>query len=286
MPFQQQGPLVYLHVGHDTYCYDTRLKPVGAGAMGTVYFGRNIKTNRATAIKMVNPKYASIQSVRNRARAESSMAFRHPNLIEMVGCCENHPSQGPMFILSNFISGVTLDQHVDRYLRPMNDAVARICRTIFPVLDALSYLHSSGITHLDIKPTNIMVEKGHSNIRLMDMGIAYTRDDHEITSPGLLGTPGYAAPEQYVQPGEHLQVDCRTDIYELGVTLYELLAQEKPHDMQSAPDIAGVPKPVMKVIRKATAYYADDRYQKAAEMKTALRDALMPRSWWQKLLGK
>lgn len=286
MPFQQQGPLIYLAVGRETYCYDSRQQPVGSGAMGTVFRGKDLRTSRPVAIKMVNPRYATIPSVRKRARAESSMAFRHPNLIEMLGCCENHPSEGPMFILSNFITGVTLDKHVDKFVRPMKDWIPRICRTIFPVLDALSYLHTKGITHLDIKPSNIMVEHGHSNIRLMDMGIAYTRDDEEITSAGLLGTPCYAAPEQYVQPGEHLSVDPRTDIYELGVTLYELLSREKPEDIGRAPDIPGVPRPIMKVIRKATEYYPDDRYQTAAEMKRDLKDALRPRSWWEKVLGK
>lgn len=257
----------------ETFVYDVRQKPVGRGAMGTVYMGVSTRDRRPVAIKMVNPQYANIPSVRRRARQEADLQFRHPHLIEMLGCCDFGTPQGPMYIVSNFIKGITLDEHVKQNLANFPDRVNRVCQSVMPVLEALDFLHEKNIYHLDIKPGNIMVENGR-NIRLMDMGIANARGEAEITSAGLLGTPGYAAPEQYVEPGKPMQIDGRTDIYELGVTLYELLAGEKPNP-QSPAHIRGVNNAVMKVIWQAMAHNPDHRFQTARQMHQALQQAIV-----------
>ena len=139
---------------------------------------------------------------------------------------------------------------------------------------------------MDIKPSNIMIENG-SNIRLMDLGIAYAADVANLTSPGLIGTPKYAAPEQYVEPGQHsLPIDGTTDIYELGVTLYELLTGFNPFESSSReetlrrqrteilPFVQGVPESVVSVLRKATAKLQPERFRTALEFKQALQQAL------------
>ena len=268
----QRGYEIFMYAHNETFVYDMRQRPVGSGAMGTVYRGRSLRDNRSVAIKIVNPAYAAIPSVRRRARQEANLAFRHQHLIEMLGCCETADPRGPMFIVSNFINGIPLDKHVKENLANFPDRVERVCRTVIPVLDALEYLHEGNIFHLDIKPSNIMVENGR-NVRLMDLGIANARGEAQITSAGLLGTPGYAAPEQYVTPGEAIKIDARTDIYELGVTLYELLAGTKP-DPQKTEDIKGVSPAIMHVIRKAIAKQPDNRFSSAKQMRQALEDAL------------
>lgn len=281
------GNEVFLRVGRDWYHYDASQRPLGAGAMGTVYLGRNCQDSHdLVAIKQVNPAYASLQPIRDRARLEASLAFRHRNLVEMIGCCEDGNLRGPMFIISRLVQGVTIDRYVNRTFANRDDRVERIIKCIFPVLDALDYIHSKGIIHLDIKPSNIMVENG-SNIRLMDLGIAYTHAHPGMTASGLLGTPGYAAPEQYIQPGQTtLPFDATTDIYQLGATLYELISGVKPY--QNDPDkldpIPGVAKWIMKVIAKSLAPEQAGRYSSARQFRTALNEAILYKpKFWERL---
>ena len=213
----QKGDEIYLCVNGEWFFYNQTEPPLGAGAMGTVYLGRSCQTQERVAIKRVVDKYANVPSIRERAKLEASLLFRHRNLVEMIGYCELNPYNGPIFIVSRLVQGITLDEHVNTHLRNRKDAVKRICESLYPVMDALDYLHQKGIVHMDIKPANIMIEHG-SNIRLMDLGIAYTPDSVSMTSPGLIGTPKYAAPEQIIEPGQvQLTVDKTTDIYELGV---------------------------------------------------------------------
>lgn len=282
----QKGNDIFLRVGEEWFCYNQTEPPLGEGAMGIVYLGRSCRTNERVAIKRVVDKYANIPSIRERARLEASLLFRHRNLVEMIGYCELNPSKGPIFIISRLVQGITLDEHVEAHLRNRPDAVKRICETIYPVFDALEYIHSKGIVHMDIKPSNIMIENG-CNIRLMDLGIAFTQDIMNMTSPGLIGTPKYAAPEQNIERGQHsLAVDRTTDIYELGITLYELLSGYNPFDSPTREEtlekqrteilqpVQGLPVPVLNVLRKATAKVQADRFQSTREFKNALQQAL------------
>ncbi|MCM1163664.1 MAG: serine/threonine protein kinase [Muribaculaceae bacterium] len=283
------GRDVFLYVDRQWYHYDSSVAPLGAGAMGTVYLGRNCKDHHdLVAIKQVNPAYARYPAIRERARLEARLAFRHRNLVEMIGCCEEGGLEGPMFIVSRLVQGVTLDKYVERTFANRPDRVKRIINCIFPVLEALDYIHSKGIIHLDIKPSNIMVENG-SNIRLMDLGIAYTHTQ-AITASGLLGTPGYAAPEQYISPGQtQLPFDARTDIYQLGVTLYELISGVKPY--QKNPDkldpLPGVSRAINQAIGRALALDQSERYETARQFSTALKQALIQKpSLWERIFKK
>lgn len=286
-PIVADGSLLYLRVGKEWFFYDQAERPLGAGAMGTVYTGRSCQTNEPVAIKRVVDRYANIPAIRERAKLEASLLFRHRNLVEMIGYCELHPYEGPIFIISRLVQGMTLDEHVEKFLKQRPDAVKRICETVYPVLDALEYLHSKGIVHMDIKPSNIMVENG-CNIRLMDLGIATTHSDLGISSSGMVGTPKYAAPEQIYEEGQpQAKIEASTDIYEMGITLYELLSGFNPFDSDSReetiqrqrtlvlPVSANIPSPILGVLRKATEKAQADRYQSAAEFKAALRQALL-----------
>ena len=286
-----KGTEVYLRTCNtgQWFYYDSAQKPLGAGAMGTVYQGRACPPNRElVAIKRVTEKYANIPAIRDRARLEADLAFRHRNLIEMIGYCENSHDTGPIFIISHLIQGVPLNKHVEIF-RNKPDWVERICRCTMPVMDALTYLHGKNIIHMDIKPSNIMVENS-SNVRLMDLGIAYTFGAISPVHGGLLGTPGYAAPEQYVEKGQtELSVDKTTDIYELGATIYELLSGHKPYnvDKERLDWIPNVPKSVMQVLAKSLKPNQGDRYQSAAEFKAALQEALEKKnqSWISRLFS-
>lgn len=303
---KQQSPIiqkenhVYILINNEWYVYNLAEPPLGAGAMGTVYLGRSCNNpGLKVAIKRVADQYTHIQSIRERAKLEASLLFRHRHLVEMVGYCEYAPDYGPIFIVSHLVQGVTLDKYVNDSLRNRQDAVTRICRSMFPVLDALEYLHAKGIVHLDVKPSNVMVENG-CNIRLMDLGIAYTPDTLGFQSKGMIGTPQYAAPEQCAEEQQAGAVlDATTDIYEAGVTLYELLASYNPfdaptvteivnrHHIEELPYVQGVSKELVNVLRKATAKNQEDRFRTCGEFKNALFRALAvkPKPWWQKIIG-
>ena len=272
-----EGSKVYLRANTgEWFVYDRNEKPLGSGAMGTVYFGRSCQDRyNMVAIKRVAPQIAEIPAVRQRAKQEASLAFRHRNLIEMVGYCEEYVDEGPIFIISRLVQGVPLNKFVEQ-MRNSPDWVNHICRCIYPVMDALTYIHEKGIVHLDIKPSNIMVENG-SNIRLMDLGIACTSKLVSSGNGGLLGTAGYAAPEQYIQKGQtDISFKSTTDIYELGATLYDLLSGTKPYsdNPEVLKPIPGVPKAVMKVISKSLEKFPAKRYQTAAEFKRELMEAV------------
>lgn len=287
----QRGKEIYLQVGNEWFVYDTTSVPLGSGAMGVVYLGRSCQTNEKVAIKRVLDQYANIPSIRERARLEASLLFRHSHLVEMIGYCECNPLTGPIFIISKLVSGITLDKHVSLHLRNRTDFVEKICQTIYPVLDALDYLHANNIIHMDIKPLNIMLENG-ANIRLMDMGVAFARNKTgQMSTSGLVGTAEYAAPEQIIDiSAARNTIDKTTDLYELGMTLYELLAGANPfasgtmeeilekQKHQLLPAIEGVPRKVMEVIWKATEKVQSKRFQSAKEFKTALQQALIPES--------
>lgn len=292
---------VYILVNHEWYTYNLSDAPLGAGAMGTVYLGRSCShPGVKVAIKRVTDEYAQVPSIRERARLEASLLFRHSHLVEMVGYCEYAPDYGPIFIVSHLVQGVTLDAYVNNHLRQRADSSERICRFIFPVLDALDFLHSKGIVHLDVKPSNIMVENG-CNIRLMDLGIAYAPDAMGVHQKGMIGTPQYAAPEQSAEEQRAgARVDATTDIYETAVTLYELLTNYNPYDaptvtemvnrhyQEELPYVQGMSNDLVDVLRKAAAVRQSDRYQTCGEFKQALKQVLQkkPKPWWRRIWGQ
>ena len=288
-------PYIYLYVMGEWYCYNPQEPPLGSGAMGDVYRGYRCNTGSLIAVKRVKDAYANNKMIRERARQEDSLAFRHPNLVEMIGCCEYAPDTGPIFLLSHFVEGVDIDKFVKGFANSPT-RVEKICNTIYSVLDALDYVHSRGVVHRDIKPSNIMIEKGQ-NVRLMDLGIARMNGGNKFSSYGFIGTPEYSAPEQILreQNGGNVQIDATTDIYSLGITLYELLAGVNPmaceaeaetlaKQMKSQlPASPEIPKKLMRVIWKATEKEQVKRYQTAIDFKNAIKDSFLPEpSLWER----
>jgi len=284
MSLSKRGSIIYLKTGSHTYCYDESEPILGEGAMGIVYRGYEIDTRKVVAIKRVKDKYSGYPEIRRRARQEANLMFSHPNLVEMYGCCEVAPDKGPLFIISGYVEGENIDRFIDRNIRHLQNAEKRICNMFLPVLDALSYIHQKNIIHMDIKPSNIMVEN-ERNVRLMDLGVAdVSMATSDITSE-MMGTPKYAAPEQFANTTVNSKLSRATDIYEAGVTLYELITKQNPFPnavgearqlhqstiLKKTPEISDH---ILAVIRKATAIKPSDRYQDAQEMKRALVDAL------------
>lgn len=282
------SPYIYLWAAGEWYCYNPERMPLGGGAMGTVFKGYCCRTNELVAIKKVKEKYAASRFIRERAKMECGLAYRHPHMVEMIGYCEYAPDSGPVFIISKFVSG----QNIDDFFRTFPfgpEKIEKICHAIYQVLDALDYLHSKGVVHKDIKPSNIMVEDGN-NVRLMDLGIASSYCDPR-QNMGFSGTPQYSAPEQIMGKGDSMSsaVSPATDIYALGITVYELITGTNPYDFDSIkesvrhqiedplPMDARVPSSLMAVLSKATAKRPSDRYQTAMEFKNAIQNSLIPK---------
>lgn len=281
-------PFIYLFVMGEWYCYNPAEEPLGSGAMGTVYMGYRCQNGEKIAVKRVKDNFANNKMIRERAKQEASLAFRHQNLVEMIGYCEYAPNSGPIFILSKFVSGKQIDEHVEEYLKDSPERVEKVCHIIYPILDALDYVHSRGVIHRDIKPSNIMIEN-ESNIRLMDLGIARMNGGNQFSAFGFIGTPQYSAPEQITRDRNHsIQINAATDIYELGITFYELLTGNNPFDTpteaetlkkqmtEALPPNDLIPRRLMQVIWKATEKEQGKRYQTALEFKSAIQQAMLP----------
>ena len=295
---RKNDPFIYLYVMGEWYCYNPQDSLLGSGAMGDVYRGYRCKNGAVVAVKRVKDAYTNNKMIRERARLEASLAFRHPNLVEMIGCCEYAPDHGPIFLVSHFVNGEDIDKYVKGFADSAN-RVEKICKAVCSVLDALDYVHSRGVIHRDIKPSNIMVENG-SNVRLMDLGISRMNGGNKFSSYGFIGTPQYAAPEQIKREEGNTAnpVNATTDIYELGVTFYELLTGENPMDCQTEvetlakqlnetlPAHPSIPKKLMQVIWKATEKEQAKRYQTALQFKTAIQAALEPDPPLSQRIGK
>lgn len=127
---RKNDPYLYLYVMGEWYCYNPQDPPLGSGAMGDVYKGYRCNNGAIVAIKRVKDFYANNKMVRERARQEASLAFRHPNLVEMIGLCEYAPNNGPIFILSNFVQGEDIDKYV-RNMGNMPGKTEKICNGQF-----------------------------------------------------------------------------------------------------------------------------------------------------------
>jgi serine/threonine protein kinase len=198
------------------------LDQVGFGAFGTVFKARDPELDRIVAIKV--PRSGNLATVEDLHRflreARSAARLRHPSIVPVyeVGQADSLP-----YLVSEFVQGMTLaDLMTARRMAP-----ERIATLLAEVADALQYAHDQGVIHRDVKPSNILLDKDN-HPHLMDFGLA-KRDAGEVsmTLEGqILGTPAYMSPEQ--ASGEAHHVDGRSDVYSLGVILYQLLTGELP----------------------------------------------------------
>ncbi len=196
------------------------LEKLGEGGMGTVYKAQDTKLERFVALKFLPFQLTATEDVKARfvQEAKAASAMNHPNVCTIYDIQEHN---GQIFIVMEFIDGVTLRNN------KQNLSEKRILDVANQIAEGLAAAHEKGIVHRDIKPENIMIRKD-GIVQIMDFGLAKlfsTGNDSRLTKLGTtMGTIGYMSPEQV----QGLDVDHRTDIFSLGVVLYEMLAGESP----------------------------------------------------------
>ena len=246
---------------------------LGRGGMGQVYRARHVTLDRVCAVKILSAQLVADPVYRGRFLQEARAVARlnHPNIVTVY---DAGVSDGNYYIAMQFVDGVSLNERLARGPLSLDEAL----EIIAPVAAALDYAHAQGLVHRDVKPGNILIgSDGH--VFLADFGIARTvTQDVRLTTSGMMvGTPAYMAPEQ-ITGGE---VTAQTDIYQLGVTFFELITGESPYteraahallmahfqeQPRSAHDLNPALAPaVSDVIDGALRKQPDDRYRSAGE---------------------
>ena len=247
---------------------------LGRGAMGVVYKALDPTIGRTVALKTMRldvhglDAQEMVRRFQNEARAAG--VLNHPNIVTIYDAGEQ---DGIFYIAMEFIEGTTLHELLAEKRVLATEEVLQFTRQICRGLD---YAHSNGIVHRDIKPANIMIT-GNGTVKIMDFGIA--KSGGQVTNTGqVLGTPNYMAPEQV----KGRQLDGRSDLFSLGVILYEMLTGEKPFVGQNVTTIiykivnenpitprdldVTVHPGLSAIVTKALAKAPDDRYQTGADL--------------------
>jgi len=255
---------------------------LGRGAMGTVFKCFDPLISRWVAIKAIvkatlDP--AELQQFINRFRHEAQAVGKlvHPRIVQIYDYGENDQLA---YIVMELVNGKSLQAHL---LSGANFSLPEIVQIIRPLLDGLGYVHSEGVVHRDMKPSNILINSD-GRIKICDFGIAHT-ESSELTQLGdVLGSLHYMSPEQFIG----MSVDSRSDLYSVGVIAYELLTGKKPFVGNSATvmqkviyELPAIPSSINtkisaqldQVIMKALAKDSEKRYQTAREFSDAFLEA-------------
>ena len=276
---------------------------IGSGAMGAVYRARQVALDKVVAIKVLHGEHADDATFAARFQREAKAASRlnHPNSMQVIDFGEE--PDGLLYIAMEYLDGRSLHR-VLREDRPL--PAARTADVLMQTLAALAVAHDMGVVHRDLKPENIMVLQGTDDdgrprdiIKVCDFGIAKITDsrayksgsDREsnapVTTAGfLVGTPEYMSPEQ----GRGEKLDARSDLYSVGVVLYEILAGQPPFEAENAIGVVlrhiteapvapsqvapGVDPRLEGVCMRAMRKPREERYQSAREMRSDLRAAM------------
>jgi serine/threonine-protein kinase len=255
---------------------------IGSGGMSTVYRALDETLQRRVAIKLMNREVltdsAQLERFRREARAVAQLS--HPHIVGVIDAGED---EGRPYIVFEYVEGETLKERIRRCGRlPIPEAVAYAIE----IARALGAAHARHIVHRDVKPQNVLIDE-EGSCKVTDFGIARTLDEEGLTADGrVLGTTDYVSPEQALgQP-----VTGQSDLYSLGVVLYEMLTGEVPfrgesqvavamkHVREMLPDIQAkrpeVSAALAAVIDRATAKRFQDRYANDAELIADLEDVL------------
>ncbi len=254
-------------------------KVLGSGGMAVVYLGVNQLTGQEVAIKMLPPELAAYAEVKTRflEEARTLAKLEHSNIVHLINFAED---DGRLCLVMQYAEGETLEDEIDRMgrLEP-----TRAVQTCMLTLKGLEHAHDNDVVHRDIKPSNIMVRPDGS-VKVTDFGIAKITRDSKLTQTGqTMGTVRYMAPEQV----RGKDIDHRTDLYALGISLYESLVGEPPFDGESQFEVMQMhlttaPRPpretgaqisaeLEQVILKGIAKPMEERFQDARAFRAALR---------------
>jgi serine/threonine-protein kinase len=254
------------------------VRRMGSGGMAHVYYAQHATLDRPLVVKVLHQHLARDPEMRERFRreAEASAQLYHPNICPILDFTELHDL---VYLVMPYLAGGSLADVLvrDKTVAPM--PAASICAQVAVGLD---YAHRRGIVHRDVKPDNVLFdEDGHA--QLTDFGIATARFHGRLTRTGrAMGTPHYMSPEQAMGK----MVDGRSDLYAVGVMLYEMLLGFPPfdgadsysvgykqvHEQPVAPDVVDshVPAELSAIVMKCLAKQAGDRFQTGVELADAL----------------
>src|SRR6266581_1246682 len=279
------GPIVGKQIGH----YQV-LSCIGRGGMGEVFLAHDTSLGRKVALKLLRSDFTRIEERLRRFQQEAraASALNHPNILTIH---EIGHDGSLHFMATEYVEGETLRQH----LSGARLTVGQTLDVAVQVASALAAAHQAGIIHRDIKPENIML-RTDGNVKVLDFGLAKLTDPKTIdtaaptlpqveTAPGVvMGTFSYMSPEQ----ARGLAVDTRTDIWSLGVMIYEMAAGRQPFEGETASDVMSlilqkeplplahsspeVPTELERIVRKALRKDKEERYQTIKDLLIDLRN--------------
>jgi len=258
----------------------TLLEPLGHGGMAVVYRARQETLDRIVAVKVLSENLAASEEFLERFRREARTAanMRHPNVITVHDFGQDE--RGVPYLVLEYIEGATLADLMDFGLDDV-----RIPDLLDQIAAGLDYAHSRGVIHRDVKPGNVLMTDDGRAV-LADFGLAWILEGAHLTMVGgVIGTPEYMSPEQASGEG----IDHRTDVYALGVVLFEMLAGERPftaaeplgvllkHLQAPVPSLLplrpDLSPEVDAVVQRALAKNPNERYQSAGALASAFREA-------------
>jgi serine/threonine-protein kinase len=251
----------------------TVVRKLGAGGMANVYLAEEQELGRRVAIKILNDRHANDEQFveRFRREAKNAAALSHPNIVSIY---DRGEAEGTYYIAMEYLEGRSLKELiVSRGPAPVTVAVEYARQ----ILSALRFAHRHGIVHRDIKPHNVLVD-AEGRVKVTDFGIARAGTSQMTEAGSIVGTAQYLSPEQ----ARGTNVDQRSDVYSLGIVLYELLTGSVPFNGDTPVEIAmkhlstvpeppsakrpDVPRDLDLIVLRALAKDPDDRYQNAEEM--------------------
>ncbi len=257
------------------------LEKIGSGGMANVYKGEDQVLNRFVAIKILHEQFSNDESfiARFKQEAQSAANLTHPNIVNIFDWGTEGNSY---YIIMEYLKGQNLKDYItDAGHLTWQEA----CDIGAQVANALIFAHKKDVVHRDIKPHNIIITKD-TDVKVTDFGIARAGASTMTQTGAILGTAHYISPEQ----SRGLSADYRSDIYSLGIVIYEMLAGQPPfvgdnpvgiamkHIQEEIPQIntinPSIPNSVVAILNKALAKNPDERYQNASELKDDLNMAM------------
>ena len=259
---------------------------IGEGGMGTVYLAEHIHIGRKAAIKVLHKKYLSNSNIKERFKHEAATLsqIQHPNIVKLYDYVETNDG---LYLIMEYAEGVLLDDYIKKESGPIKEENA--IKIMTGLLSGFAYAHSQNIVHRDVKPNNVIISRDFNTVKILDFGIAKIINDNSknLTKDGTqMGTVYYMSPEQV----RGQKVDNRSDIYSLGVTLFQIITGINPYekittefeiyskitqeDLPNAKSVYPyVSDKIIAVIQKATRKNVAERYKNCEQMIADLKSS-------------